>query len=127
MKADNKYHPGVTLVISSTQERAIRTAAVAFGDLISWTSRGVALDSAREFLTSEPGERRTKISDRMRDPDFAVGWDFSNCTDDDELYLIIQENVSNLIFIVPHEDIRLRVKFGDVGLRQITSLVRKMM
>ena len=118
LKADNKYHPGVTLVISSTQERAIRTAAVAFGDLIkTGQARGVALDSAREFLTSEPGERRTKISDRMRDPDFAVGWDFSNCTDDDELYLNNSRNNSFEFdfHCAPYEDIRLRSKVWRRG------------
>ena len=118
LKADNKYHSRVTLVISSTQERAIRTAAVAFGDLIkAGQARGVALDSAREFLTGEPGERRTKISDRMKDPDFAVGWDFSNCTNEDELYLNNSKNDSFEFnfHCAPYNDQELRNKVWRRG------------
>ena len=118
LKEDNDYHAGVTLVVSSTQERAIRTAALAFGDLIkAGQARGVALDSAREFLTGEPGERRTKISDRMRDSDFAIGWDFSKCTDEDELFL---NNLKNDSFefdfhCAPYRDQELRSKVLQRG------------
>ena len=118
LKEDNDYHAGVTLVVSSTQERAIRTAALAFGDLIKGgQARGVALDSAREFLTGEPGERRTKISDRIRDSDFAIGWDFSKCTDEDELFL---NNLKNDSFefdfhCAPYRDQELRNKVLQRG------------
>ena len=56
-----KISKNLTLIVSSTQERAIRTAVVGLGHLIdSGQAVGFALDTAREFVTAERGERRTK-------------------------------------------------------------------
>ena len=72
------------------------TAVVGLGHLIdSGQAVGFALDTAREFVTAELGERRTKVSDRLKDPDFAnKSWDFSCCPDDDEMWKEMQENDS---------------------------------
>ena len=68
-------------------------AAVGFGHLIkSGQARGVALDSAREFITGEPGECRTSISNRLKDPMFHAGWDFSNCSDEDIMWKTMKKN-----------------------------------
>jgi broad specificity phosphatase PhoE len=96
LQNDIQIQSDLTLVISSTQERAIRTAAVGLGHLVDkGQARGVALDVAREFVTGEPGERRTKISERQKDPAFSSKhWDFSNCTDDDDMWLDMEKNNS---------------------------------
>ncbi len=93
VQTDTDIQKDITLIISSTQERAIRTAAVGFGHLIkSGQARGVALDSAREFITGEPGECRTSISNRLKDPMFHAGWDFSNCSDEDIMWKTMEKN-----------------------------------
>ena len=95
LQNDVEIQKGLTLIISSTQERAMRTTAIGFGHLIrNGQARAVALDSAREFLSREMGERRTKTSDRLKDPMFKH-FDFSNCTEDDELYI---NNLKNNAF-----------------------------
>ena len=87
LQTDAALREKITLVVSSSQERALRTAALGLGDLVGPQKqcRAVVLDNAREFITADPGERRTAVSKRLLDPALKA-WDFSNCTNDDELW-----------------------------------------
>ena len=66
----------LTLIVSSTQERAIRTAVIGLGHLIeSGQAVGVALDTAREFgLPSEANEeQRYPIDSRTQTLQIKIG------------------------------------------------------